>query len=401
MAKPASFVWSLGQTFGYLGQIAVPEGHSSRDRADHRGHHYLVVTNDSVNWAYRIVPAMSLGRREGNSTYYSATHPRTLVAEGASVLQMDLPINRLQANQRLPIEWAKRQAKRDIDAGAPLDVTHTTPAAKLLDVTSYPSIFAGDVVTYTGSVPNSAHTLEALHRAVLRAQEVALNVWGFTCARLEVQFFSSGTAMGLAYNPGSGKQTGKRLISLNYKLLQAYTIDTVWRTIIHELCHHARDEQFRQSNDAHDSQFCEMLGRADPLARDRRGCTFFTEMEDASLAAGIKQRKAGSVPPVYDPALGTVYLGRLKSGKFRIGWVATEKALAKWKTVLTPLNEKAMEDLFKHFTPAQWDDVRVTTENWPYRVAPESLAELIKILVATWPRQMTSIIDYLNTLAAA
>jgi predicted SprT family Zn-dependent metalloprotease len=287
-------------------------------------------------------------------------------------------------------------------SGADLEVTHTTPAAKLLSVITYPSIFDGDVVTYTGSVARPAHTLEDLHRVVLKAQEAALTYWGFTCSRLEVQFFTDGNVMGLAYNPGSGKSSGKRLISLNARLLQSYTIDTIWRTVIHELCHHARNERFAINYvDQHDSYFCDMLSKADPLAQDKSGCTFFTEQEDSSLAAGIRQRKAGPIPPVYDPELGTVYLNRLKSGAFRIGWVPTEKAVARWKSIIVPLTSSAIEDIVKNFSPAQWGMVTVTTENYPYRVKPESLADLIQTLIKSYPLQMRSLITYLNTMAAA
>jgi hypothetical protein len=108
--KPASYTWELGQTVGYIGPIAAPEGHARRRFADHRGNYILAVTNDSVNWAYRIVPAYTDERREGSSVYMSSVNPRALAAEGAAVRGLPYAVTRLQSNLRLPIEWAKRLA---------------------------------------------------------------------------------------------------------------------------------------------------------------------------------------------------------------------------------------------------------------------------------------------------
>lgn len=189
-----------------------------------------------------------------------------------------------------------------------------------------PSATVG-TIRYDGWAPlakRSAHTLDALHRSVDDAVRKARAAWGWAAEGLVVSFHSGRRALGLAYAPGAKD----RRISLNEVLLEKYNLDSIHRTVLHELCHHAREElhprvRLRRGRgkiaqlDAHDAKFCEMLGQVDPaVAGNQQQCQFFTEEEDVSAAAASAAAKGVA----YTAASGSLEIAMRRKGKWLYGY---------------------------------------------------------------------------------
>lgn len=182
-----------------------------------------------------------------------------------------------------------------------------------------PSTTVG-TIRYDGWAPlakRSAHTLDALHRSIDDAVRKARAVWGWAAEGLVVAFHSGRRALGLAYNPGAKD----RRISLNEVLLEKYNLDSIHRTVLHELCHHAREEMHPRVRrrgrgrlaqlDAHDAKFCEMLGQVDPLvAGSQQQCQFFNDEEDVSAVSASAAAKGTA----YTAASGSLEFVRLRHG---------------------------------------------------------------------------------------
>lgn len=127
----------------------------------------------------------------------------------------------------------------------------------------------------------TAHTAEALAGAIERATAACFAAWGWRAEGAAVRIFLPSErkhAMGLAYRPG----IGHRLMGLSARLLTDYALESVERTLLHELCHHAREEIFSRSTnrlsqaDMHDEAFCRMLGMVDPVVRGNQdACRYF------------------------------------------------------------------------------------------------------------------------------
>lgn len=196
------------------------------------------------------------------------------------------------------------------------------PDAEHLGSKVLPSATVG-TIRYDGWAPlakRSAHTLDALHRSVDDAVRKARAAWGWAAEGLVVSFHSGRRALGLAYAPGAKD----RRISLNEVLLEKYNLDSIHRTVLHELCHHAREElhpRVRRGGrgrlaqlDAHDAKFCEMLGQVDPtVAGSQQECQFFTDEKDVSAVMASAAAKGVA----YTAASGSLEFVRLRHRALR------------------------------------------------------------------------------------
>jgi predicted SprT family Zn-dependent metalloprotease len=137
-----------------------------------------------------------------------------------------------------------------------------------------------------------------------------------------VSFHSGRRALGLAYAPGAKD----RRISLNEVLLEKYNLDSIHRTVLHELCHHAREELHPHTRrhggsrlaqlDAHDAKFCEMLGQVDPaVAGNQQQCQFFNDEEDVSAVAASAAAKGVT----YTAASGSLEIAMRRKGRLLYG----------------------------------------------------------------------------------
>jgi predicted SprT family Zn-dependent metalloprotease len=187
-----------------------------------------------------------------------------------------------------------------------------------------PSATVG-TIRYDGWAPlakRSAHTLDALHRSVDDAVRKARAAWGWAAEGLVVSFHKKQWALGLAYNPGAKD----RRISISEVLLEKYNLDSIHRTVLHELCHHAREEMHPRTRrrgrsrlaqlDTHDAKFCEMLAQVDPLvAGSQQQCQFFNGMEDVSAALASAAAKGVT----YTAASGSLEIVLRRKGRLLYG----------------------------------------------------------------------------------
>lgn len=350
--------WESGQTCGAI--VYDP-------RNPHEGQ--LIATTDGENWvAYRKELPV---RNPLEGQLYRVTFANA------------------PPEYRLLVEWARETVKN-------WGQLYTTRAGKFIKSTviEYSSPLTKHLgsVEYTGFEQvekRSAHTLEAVHRAVNASAARAIEVWGWNCTGLEVKFHETGRAFGLAYEPGTGKQKGVRKISLNVQLLQLYDLNSVARVVVHELCHHYREETWprrRAGSDGHDSRFCEELGRADPevqasipppfrpgpehevayLEWKKRNegaanrCTYFADIPDTALQAAHKAKTRRVVEPTWAPEAGALKFYRLKSGVLRMSW--EPRPGFHWTTEKQPVNDSSMLALAKRFGPKDWGRVLVHVE---------------------------------------
>lgn len=349
----------------------------------------MMVTNDGIT--------TSMEHLVGSKQIMDALRSRNLLdtsrvlAVASSDLQRVPNIEELEPEIRLPLEWAKREIVKADRA--------TTPAIKLAASVTLPRAAGSGEIVYTGHKTvekRSAHTLADLHAAVDECIALCLSTWGWECSGLEVKFHTAGRAFGLAYDPGSGDVKDVRRISLHVRLLEQYDIDSVKRVVLHELCHHYREETWRRDRsseyyDAHDTTFCRELRRVDPTVASvsAKNCTYFTEEPDTALAAVVEERKAARIKePTWAPAAGIIVFSRYADYKLKIEWQPRRDAGFSWTKYVGPATGERMADLAKHFALTEWEAVTVKTEfdlSPAHGRAPENLRELLDFFLLRYP----------------
>jgi predicted SprT family Zn-dependent metalloprotease len=394
MAKIKHWYWQQGQTYGILER---PRGIGFTSRPSKP---YILVTNDSENW---------VAKRLGNHhTWHDVIHP--LEAAGITVRAKAGSRTTLQVEWRLPLEWAAkaiRKRDREQPAGA-ADYEIQAAAQKLVDTVlrevKQASIPETKVIQYVGWETvrkKSAHSLDAIHRLLEKAYDETLTHWNWVWLNLRIKFHMSGPAFGLAYSPGRGDH----IISLNARMLGAYTLDSIYRTIVHELCHHYREERFPRSIDPHDKQFCDELAKIDrTISGDPRACRHFVDVADPALQARVPGRKKRL--PVWDEKAGTFQVWHKKSGTFSLYW--TPNKGYSWATWRIGLSAEGMVDILKQFSPSEWSKVVMklhpkSAEEWWYRnisAGPVSLSFFTARIISAFPRAMKPLADYLRETVA-
>jgi hypothetical protein len=243
-------------------------------------------------------------------------------------------------------------------------------------------------------------TLETLHGLVAGGLDDCESTWGWSCPRLVV-LCSDGGHLGLAYRSGTGKETGVRRIALSVRLLDGYGPAGVRRVVLHELCHHWREEAFPKGRDDHDTVFCRELARVDPATDPHGDCHALDEEHDATLVAAVKQRKEARIrPPVWRPEAGTLRLYGLRDYSLRIAWEPGPGY--RWTRWAKPPSAPVLVELAGRFTPEERSRVQVRLDHG----APVSLAAgdsdttdlqtLLRWMVRHYPRLMGPLADLLR-----
>ena len=204
----------------------------------------------------------------------------------------------------------------------------------------------------------SAHTANALAQIVGDAVAVCAKAWGgWKPDGLTVSFHSSRKAMGLAYAPGNGD----RRISLNERLLTSYDAISIARVVLHELCHHAREEQqprerFKGYN-SHDPLFCSMLVLVDAeLAANPKRCRFFVDEQDDGVVAASSAAKG----IVYAAGVGLLRIGVSPNRKMRMRWEPI--GTSKWRPSWEPFTSVNFLSMLRRFVPDDRYDVTIAPE---------------------------------------
>lgn len=214
-------------------------------------------------------------------------------------------------------------------------------------------------ITYTGYPARiGRYDIEDVHDIVVKAVADAAPHWAWQGGRgpwrpshLEVMLHSGKRTLGLAFAPGTGHERNKRTISINDIMFKLYGAEAIWRVVVHELCHHYRDEVFaRNDTDAatadrlrqslaahpnksfrnltevlgtHDSVFVRELAKVDEkVDADPYSGICFTEYADPSLVADAKAVKEAKMAKAdWRPEAGRIWVDRLKTGQFSVWWV--------------------------------------------------------------------------------
>lgn len=241
------------------------------------------------------------------------------------------------------------------------------------------------------------YTLAKIRAIVTKAVELCLRVWGWAPETIRFALHTSGRSMGLAYMPGVLDSTKTRRVSLNRILFQQYDAAAIHRVIVHELCHHYREEAFPRPisaiRDGHDARFCEQLQRVDAIvATNPKQCKFFEEQADPTiLAAAAEKREAGVV---WSPDAGMIVMSRLKSGEVKFAWESERKGA--WKPLKQRLTDTEFLALLQRFSPTQWNDVRVVGF---WRPGIDTLNKLLVQYLGTHPGYFVKTMAWLKSVS--
>lgn len=381
MARVKFWTWQQGQTYGVL---QAPAGSFIGSPSKP----YILVTDDSENWV-----AKKIGQGDPWVQIING-----LKAQGVKVRARAGARATLEPEWRLPLEWAAREInkrKREVE------FTIQTEAQKRAK-TTVKKLQNGEAVSYIGwelVEKQSAHTIDALHKTIEKAIVLCEKEWGWKPVDLRVKFHTTGNAFGLAYSPGRKDH----IISLLKRMLMKYDIDSAYRVILHEFCHHYRDERFRQTANDHDSIFCRELAKVDPSVEgDLRQCVHFVDVADPALAAKHQRQKN---EPVWSAEAGTVVLWHKKSdNSFSLYWKPNKGY--KWSTWRVSLNADNLIILLKQFAPSEWGKVRVelhpkSAQSFWRRINPENyeampLTNLAVLTGKTFKRVGDAVLPYMK-----
>lgn len=207
-------------------------------------------------------------------------------------------------------------------------------------------------VTFEGYTDRvlKAHSFATMSKLVDDATTLCASAWGWKARKLRVLLHGTSRALGLAYNPGQGVHR----ISLNTRLINEYDTMSIFRVVLHELCHHYRNETFPLSHNAHDALFCEALGKVDPIVlQDKKQCQFFTdEVWEGSTVVQAKMEKQSALKQAdnYDPSKGGISVRVLADYKIKMDWLPFTKG--DFKRVAMPLNKEMLHTIIGERSPS-------------------------------------------------
>lgn len=306
----------------------------------------VIASDDGVEW-----------RMEWQERFYDRVEELGIlqpVAPGSQNVKVAPGYNVVKSANSIPakllplLKWAKRAVKSQT-------IFATTKSETVADVRIVNARTGQvQVIGWKSVGRKSAHTFEAIAQMLIKACNAAQTAWKWSPVGLQVSFHTGGRAMGLAYNPGGGV----RRISLNVEGLTDYTIDSLYRTTVHELCHHAREELHRRNiktGDPHDATFCNMLALVDPtILGDKRRCTYFTDEQDASALAASGEKRG----IVYSAEAGKIEISLDAKKVFRFRWTPTGSQ--RWKTKWQVLTVGRLKSLLMLFPRDQRRDITAT-----------------------------------------
>jgi hypothetical protein len=165
----------------------------------------------------------------------------------------------------------------------------------------------------------------------------------------------------------------------------------VGRVVIHELCHHWREERFPHGT-SHDPVFCRELARVDPVVRQagRRECTKFVVATDlAKKNEAIKRR--GQVPPSWKPEAGELVV-TLEGRKYPVVW--RPRGRQRWSPWQEYLSSRLISGFCKQFKPQDMPRVRVLDQ--AFGLGATDLGTFLRMLARSAPRYYADLVTWLN-----
>ena len=199
----------------------------------------------------------------------------------------------------------------------------------------------------------SAHTEASVAAAARRAVARCERAWGWSPTNLTVALHDGDRSFGIARSPGDGPRVGMTVVSLSCRLLAEYDAKSVVRVLVHELCHHYREESFRRTRDTHrrgghDAVFCEALAEADPKSGGPHRCRKFTDERSP-------REENPSVS--WSPRDGALALARVRGRGQMLFWRPRRRGA--WDPVDFLLTDGELYDLARRFSPRQRSSMRV------------------------------------------
>jgi hypothetical protein len=457
-------IWTDGIVHGFVGYINTPDASLVKQRTEQLVEQYTAarqmhirdylhtcvirVTSNGKVWSYAIslmvvpyiidTPGQNQGKPGFNIRFANHYIPRDARSQGVRSLSS------ITSEYRPAIEWARKDIARraklpTTDPGAlQLDVAYDVEAPQSAVSVKIPG--PTGPITYTGFGAKVGHyTLAQIHEICVKSVADCIAIWAWQSAGappwrpsgLEVMLHSGKSALGLAFAPGTGRDTNKRTISLNATLFKLYDAHSIWRVVVHELCHHYRDEAFAKheinpkerdellaaikSNMAssrrtgawwnrllgsHDATFVRELGRVDPKVKENAWSGLvFIEYADPSLVAEVAAKKASrqaAVKPIlWDPTKGRLYAVRTRTAGLSLWWIPLEKGM--WRPAKWRLGDNRLDWMINLFGSG-WEQVRVTystSENeWYYGYTkPDNLEDFARVLEQKMGWHITALHD--------
>lgn len=340
----------------------------------------LIVVDDTVHWSARWSPHAATTLTE----FGWLLHGRRLAAGFALTTWA-----KSSPHVRAMLSWA-----RGLMLGSGND-TAQRGALDLRDVNARmapcPRIGQIRYDNFQSVAKKSAHTFEALHAMMARAVGACVAAWGWEPSGLTVGFFTGRNAMGLAFAPGKGD----RRIALHHDLLARYDLDSISRTVLHELCHHAREELHPRgalsglsrnlvNTIAHDAKFCEMLALVDStVAANPRSCRYFEDDADPEVLRATQAARG----VVHAASAGVVRIGLDPAiRRYRFRWDAVGNHA--WRATWEVLNDRAWRAFLALFPEGERRLLRVDYDENKKGSALASPAYMTDLEVTTGPRQI-------------
>lgn len=410
------YVWTDGIVRGFVGYVQTPDAPLVKQivedyKARGAWQDYLTkciirVTSNGKVWSYALVTMTFpsersvAGRPSFNMHFANHYIPKDAKAQAVRALST------VTSEYRPAVEWARKDIARrsrlpaDDPGALQLMVGYDTEAPEEA-VVRFPGPFGP--ITYSGFGKKVGHyTMEQIHEICAKAVADGSAVWAWRTSPpttwkpsgLEIMLHGGSAALGLAFAPGTGKDTNKRTVSLNKKLFEFYDAHATWRVMVHELCHHYRDETFAKNEvepqereallaairadlaksprggmwwhnilSTHDATFVRELGRVDPKIKESAiSGILFTEYADPSLVAEVAKKKElrrqAAKPIIWDGTQGRLYVDRTKT-HFSLWWIPLTKGDWKPAKLGTSMVSGSINHFIEHIG-AGWEQVRVT-----------------------------------------
>lgn len=346
----------------------------------YKAKYLLHATTNGQTWSYELRQGWTV--TDERSTRYH--HPSDLVP---TMAKQHRGLDLLPEVEDL-LAWALKDA---VKRRAPCLAPYAVAAEQVVKATKLPG--PRGPITYFGYGKKvGAYTLQQIHDIIAKAVADCSDTWKWANggpwipSNLQVKIHTGKTAMGLAFNPGSGIDLNKRIISLNKLAFIQHDAKSIWRLVVHELCHHYRDEALPQQDftdddakamrsqiqtrllqgrsiakamvvlNTHDIRFVRALGQVDPIvaATPIEAC-WFSEYVDKSVVAVVEQQKGVQ----WSAGAGKLVL-KFSAKKVSVAWVGDwgrHSLGAAW--VNTKTGEFQPFDDIKAKVPEGYDDIQV------------------------------------------
>lgn len=213
-----------------------------------------------------------------------------------------------------------------------------------------------------------------LTQLLVECLKLAFSTWGWYPPALHLTAHDSKTVAGLAYRPGKAHNNDPRTISLSKMCVEVFTDDGFSHIILHELCHHYREETWPRArgvfDDAHDTRFCDELLRVAPGADS---CT------SVILSKVLSEDRAQALESDVDwsPGAGTMVFDIDSKRALRFVWIPKKRG--QWKQQVRFVYDEALAELLERFGTRAAEVPVVPGKTYVQRGAFDATAQILSL----------------------